>query len=468
MPFAARRIKMLFIHATVVTLGEDCRVLEDHAVLARDGVIAEIGTSKELEAKYPDERVIDVKGRLLMPGFICMHTHFYGMYSRGMALHDDPPHTFLEVLERLWWRLDRALDADAVRHSANVLLCAAIRAGTTCLFDHHASPSALANSLDIEKECIDKAGIRASLCYEVTDRNGEAEALAGIQENVRFLRAAHEAHNPKIHAMFGLHAALTLSEETLNKCKEEADKLGFPVGFHIHVCEGGDDNRHSKELGDETTVQRLARHGIAGPNSIFAHCVDVSDADIELIKETKTNVVHNPESNMNNAVGTARIQTMLDKGVLVGMGTDGMTADMVQEHKAAYLIHKLQSKNPQAFSVEAFNLLFRNNAIIANKLFGTMGCPELGRIGVGCAADLVVVDYIPPTPMTAGSLPWHVMFGLVPGMVKTVVCGGEVLMEEGKILVLDEARIMEEARLHAPAVWEKIPEIVAADKASKK
>eukprot|EP00769_Ergobibamus_cyprinoides_P004452 gnl/Ergobibamus_cyprinoides/647.p2 GENE.gnl/Ergobibamus_cyprinoides/647~~gnl/Ergobibamus_cyprinoides/647.p2 ORF type:complete len:468 (+),score=229.31 gnl/Ergobibamus_cyprinoides/647:22-1404(+) len=458
-------MSLLVKNAFIITQDAEDRIFENGAVFVEGGKVVAVGPTAEVVAAHPAaDKVIDAEGRLVHPGFICAHGHFYGMYSRGMDLRDESPANFTEVLERLWWRLDRALDDDSCRSSAEVCLVAAIRAGTTTIIDHHAAPSALAGSLDVIQDAVQEAGVRASLCYEVTDRNGPEEAAAGIVESVRFLKKTQEAADPMLHSMFGLHAAMTLSEDTLAKSVAAVKEAGLSnVGYHIHVAEGAADEADSEAKYSERVVARLHRHGMTGENSIFAHCIHIDEAERELIAETGTIVVHNPSSNMNNAVGVADVGALLDAGVLVGLGTDGMTSDMLQEHKFAYVLHKLAKADPRVFGGEAAQLLFKNNAKIVSRLFKQ----TIGELSVGASGDLVVMDYFPPTEVNAGNLPWHTMFGLHSSMVSTTVAAGRVLMEEGKITTLDPRAVGLKAREQHRAVWERVWAIAEEEKAAR-
>ncbi|NLF74486.1 MAG: amidohydrolase family protein, partial [Chloroflexi bacterium] len=335
--------KTLITNATLITWETPNRVIENGAVLIEDGIIREVGASAELAARHPDAERIDAGGQLAMPGGICAHTHFYGAFSRGMAIPGPAPRNFPEILQRLWWPLDKALDQESVRFSALVCLVDAIKHGTTTLIDHHASPNFIAGSLDVIADAVDEAGLRAVLCYEVTDRDGREKAQAGIAENVRFLWAA--ADRPLVGATFGLHASLTLSDETLEACAAAAE--GLDTGFHIHVAEHEADEEDSLSKYGERIVHRLSRLGILGPKTIVAHAVHVDAAERALLRESGTWVSHQPRSNMNNAVGAAAIDTMLAEGMPLALGNDGFSNNMWAEWKAAYLLHKVANRDPR-------------------------------------------------------------------------------------------------------------------------
>lgn len=457
----------LIIHGTVCTMEDPPRVIEDGAIAIEEDRIMMVGTTAEVRAHYPDAEALDARGQLVLPGSICAHTHFYGAFARGMPLHDDPPSNFPHILRRLWWRLDRALDEKAVRLSALVCLIDAIRHGTTTLIDHHASPSCIDGSLDIIAEAVGEAGLRACLCYEVTDRNGPEGARAGIQENVRFLRRVREwratgdARGAFLAASFGLHAAFTVGPETMERAVAEAQALG--VGFHIHVAEDVADEGHSLTVYGVRTVERLAREGVLGPQTLCAHCVHVDAVEIDLLARTQSKVSHQPRSNMNNAVGVAPVEAMRRAGVTVGLGNDGFSNNMFAEMKTAYLVHKVHARDPRAMGAEeVLAMAYRENARIASLFWPH----PLGVLAPGAYADIILMDYRPYTPLTGENLPWHLIFGVDGSHVTTTICGGRILMKDRQLLTLDEERIAAEARAYAPVIWERFRAIAESERNS--
>jgi putative selenium metabolism protein SsnA len=448
---------MLITHGTLVTMGSPNQVLPDAALYIDGDRIADLGPSAELAARYPGAQRLDAAGRLVLPGLICAHTHFYGAFARGMALPGDPPANFVEILEKLWWRLDRALWPDDVHTSALVCLVDAIRHGTTTLFDHHASQSRIPGSLDQIARAVDQAGLRACLCYEVTDRDGEQAARAGILENARFIRLAQIRQREGDHhlaAAFGLHASLTLSDETLELCVDLARQLG--VGFHIHVAEAKADVKESLRLSALRSVERLQEAGVLGSSTIAAHCVHVDRIETEILQETGTLVVHNPRSNMNNAVGTADLPWMLKIGIPVGLGNDGFSNNLFTEMITAYLVHKQASGDPRTLPADrVVQMAWDHNARIGRVFFPGLG-PQFGRLATGAPADVILVDYDPPTPLTAANLPWHILFGVDGTGVDTTIVAGRMLMRHRELLTLDEPAIMARARDLAGKLWQRI------------
>jgi len=387
---------MLITHARLATPGDEPRLIEDGALLIEDDLIAALGTTAELSTSYPAAERWDAAGQLVLPASICAHTHFYGAFARGMAIPGEPAANFPQILERLWWRLDKALTLEDVRYSALVCLVDAIRHGTTTLIDHHASPNAIEGSLDVIAEAVQEAGLRVCLCYEVTDRDGPERARAGIAENIRFANSQLAIRNSQLATTFGLHASLTLSDETLAKCVAAAQESG--LGFHIHAAEDLADQEDSLRKSGKRVIQRLHDAGILGPRTIAAHCVHVDQSEIELLAETGTWVTHQPRSNMNNGVGVAPVEAMLRAGVNVGLGNDGFSNQMFAEMKAAYLVHKLAQRDPRASPADlVMRLAYAENGRLAHIFWPDL---RLGELREGAAADLVFLDYHPTTPLT--------------------------------------------------------------------
>jgi putative selenium metabolism protein SsnA len=448
---------MIITNGKLITWEIENQILEGQAVRIKDGLITEIGEQKELLAKYPAEERLDAGGQYVMPGNICAHTHFYGAFARGMAIPGNPPKDFPEILQKLWWPLDRSLTEEDIRLSTQVMLADAIRHGTTTLIDHHASPNAIEGSLDIIAAEVESAGLRAVLCYEVTDRDGEAKMRAGMEENLRFLKACRQQPRSLIRATFGLHASLTLSDASLDACRAA---LPAGVGFHIHAAESDADQYDSLAKSGLRVVDRLQRHGILGNLSILAHCVHVDAREAEILAESGTWVTHQPRSNMNNAVGVAPVESLLRIGVPVCLGTDGFTSTMWEEWKFAYLLQKIWHRDPRRMPANLVaDMAVYHNAALAGKFF-----PEapLGILQPGAAADVIFVDYHPHTPLTPENLPWHIVFGFHESMVTMTMVQGKVLMKDRQLLTLDEEAIAEAARQFAPRAWQRYQTHVSA------
>ena len=435
-----------FENGIVVTLGQTNQVIWNGSVVTEGERIVSVGQASDLQRQFPNAEAVDCSGKVVLPGFICAHHHFYSTMARGMAIPGEPASNFVEILERLWWKVDRALLEEDITLSAQIPLIECIRNGTTTVIDHHASPGMPDGSLDLIEESVRQAGIRGSLCYEVSDRNVIGD---GIKENERFIRKIGKGDG-QIAAMMGLHASFTLSDETLATCVGIARDAG--VGCHVHVAEDLEDEKDSRNKHGMPVVHRLHKLGVTGPNTLFIHCIHIDDEEMDLIAATRTGVVHNPESNMNNAVGVTRIFDLLKRNILTGLGSDGMSSDMLSQMRCAYLLHRLANNDPRVAFLEAPKLLLENNAKIAEQQFGI----RLGEIAEGRPADLAILDYHPPTVLSEENFLGHLIFGLVDATVDTTVCRGTILMQGKKILTMDEERIAARARELAPQMWKRL------------
>jgi len=439
--------RILIENGTLITFGSPCRVLEGHDLLLQDGAIRRIAPKGTIPG--PFDKILDAAGKVVMPGLVNAHMHFYSTLVRGLGKMA-PSRNFQEVLDNLWWRLDRKLSLDDVEVSAEVVLADAVRKGTTTLVDHHASPFAATGSLDRIAAAVKRAGVRACLCYEVSDRDGAAISEAGLQENAAFARRCAAEKDPQLRALFGLHAAFTLEDATLDRAAALGHEVG--VGFHVHVAEAASDVAANLERHGLTPVARLHAHGLLGRDSIAAHCVHASVADQEILAANGTFVAHNPQSNLNNAVGIADVLGMCARGVRVGLGTDAMTVAMLEEIRVAMWAQHLRQDNPSCAFMEIAGTLFARNPELATQLWGF----PLGTLEEGAAADVILVDYHPPTVLDGNTVLGHLIFGISQAIVDTTICGGRILME-GKVLTngLDEARLAARSRELAATLWDR-------------
>ncbi len=432
------------------------QIIEDAAVLIANGTIQDIVSHTELRTKYPHlKSSLDAKGKWLLPGNICAHTHFYSAFARGMAVPGKPAKNFMEVLKKLWWKLDRALDLDGVRASAQVSLVDAIKHGTTTLIDHHASPNAIEGSLDAIAEAVTEAGLRAALCYEVTDRNGLAGATEGIRENARFAQRVQSSNNGfanTVKAAMGVHASFTVGDNTLNACVNAAHDLNIPI--HIHVAEDAADEAHSQKYFGKRVVKRLKDMDALDDMSLLAHCIHIDTREMKLIAAAGAKVMHQPRSNMNNGVGVAPIQKMLQNDICVGLGNDGFSNNAFAEMKICDMLHKLNTGDPRAMGADkVVGMAYANNAEIANLFWPGQ---NLGAVQIGAPADLVLMDYTPYTELNTGNLPWHMLFGMDGSRVTHTMCNGQLLMKDRELLTLDEDEIAAKALEASRHTWDRV------------
>ena len=420
--------------------------LEDGAVALDGEVVKEVGALADLKAKYPDAEFVDAKGGVIMPGLINVHTHIYSGLARGLAIEGNNPTNFLEVLEGMWWNIDRHLTLDGTRASAYATVLDCIRDGVTTIFDHHASFCEIPGSLFAIKDVCQELGIRANLCYEVSERDGEEKTRQSIQENADFAKWAKEQDDDMIKAMFGGHALFTISDKTFEKMVKANDGM---TGFHIHVAEGMNDVYDSLRNYGCRPVNRLLYNGILGEKTMLGHCIHVSPAELDIIKETNTMVCHNPESNMGNAVGCSPVLQMYGKGILIGLGTDAYTHDMLESLKVLLPMQRHNAALPNVGWCEATGMLFENNAKICSRYFKK----PLGVLKSGAAADVIVMDYKPFTPFSAENIDGHMLFGMMGKNCRTTIINGKALYKDREFVGIDEERINAWTMEQAKKLW---------------
>jgi putative selenium metabolism protein SsnA len=434
---------------TVVTGFRDPRVIADGAVAWRDGRIVGVGEAGAVIAAHPDAGRVDARGGLVLPGLVNLHHHFYSSLGRGLD-PGRPLASFGEILDGLWWRLDRALDPETVRISAELALADCIRWGTTTVLDHHASPSFIRGSLELIAAAVERAGLSAVLCYEITDRIGHDAALAGLDENLGFFDRRRS--DPRVRGMLGLHAAFTVSDETL---REIAGRRLDGMGCHVHVAEDALDIRVSKLAHGAPPLERFDAHGLLDERTLAIHGVHLGSDDRKLLGRRGAVLVHCPESNANNGVGRLDLDDAAADGCLIGLGTDGMGSSMLGALRAAFLGVRAGRRDPRRGFTVVPELL-AVNAELAGRLLDE---PLLGRIEPGAPADLCVLDQAPPTPVTAANLFAHLVYGGAATPVRHTVARGRLLLEDGRLTSLDPAAIGGEARRATPALWSRFREL---------
>ena len=434
---------------TVITRDSANPLIENGGVLLDGTRIAQVGVYDTLRAQYPDAELVDAKGGLIMPGLINMHEHIYSALARGLSVNGYAPKGLYDILEGMWWTIDRRLTLKQTYLSAVATYLDCIKNGVTTVFDHHASFGAIEGSLFQIKEAADELGVRTCLCYEISDRDGMEKSKASIKENLDFIDYAAKDDTDMIKAMMGMHAQFTISDETFAYCREH---LPEGVGVHIHVAEGIEDLHDCLQKHGKRIVNRLMDQGLLGPQSMVAHCIYVNEQEMDLLKATDTMVVHNPESNMGNACGCPPTLRIFQKGILTGLGTDGYTHDMLESYKVANILHKHNLCDPNAAWGEIPAMLFDNNPKMANRYFET----PLGVLRTGAAADVIVVDYDPPTPLHAGNINSHLLFGANGAMTRTTIINGKVRMKDREIIGFDEAKAMADCRQAAAALAKSI------------
>ncbi len=426
------------------------KVVTDGTLLTSAGKITHLGDGGI--PIPPEATVIDASGRLVTPGFTIAHTHVYSALARGITLPGEPARNFVEILKKLWWRLDEKLTLEQIDLAAKLYGAACLKSGVTTIFDHHASFGAIKGSLSVLSRALAQSGVRACLCFEVSDRAGEKKALEAIEENVAFIEATQKKGNEMVRGMFGLHASFTLGESTLRRCAAAVDP--DRIGFHIHLAEDREDQAITMVRHGKRVVERLCGAGILGRRTICSHAIWLEENELTLLSRSGSTVAYNPQSNMNNGVGALRLGRMKASGVKVVLGTDGFTANVFREALAGQILQNHLEGDPAAGWKYLPQMLLGENNRLLVEFFGVNNA----ALEEGAAADVVLWNYLPPTPVTGENFWGHAIFGLVDASTDLVVVGGKVAVKNGRCTGIDENEVSHECRLAAPILWRAMTE----------
>lgn len=440
---------MVIGNGKLFTRNDEMPFVENGAVAIEGTKIAAVGETEVIKKQYGDAEFIDAKGGVIMPAFINTHEHIYSAMARGLSIKGYNPKGFLDILDGQWWTIDRHLTLEQTKYSAVETLISCIRNGVTTVFDHHASFGQIGGSLFTIADVAKELGVRACLCYEISDRDGMDKARESVMENAEFIRYALKDDTDMIAGMMGMHAQFTISDATMELA---AANKPDEVGYHIHVAEGIEDLHDCLKKYGKRIVDRLMDFNILGEKTLLGHCIYINPHEMDLIKDTNTMVVHNPESNMGNACGCPPTMELVHRGILTGLGTDGYTHDMIESYKVANVLHKHHLCDANAAWGEVPKMLFENNAAIANRYFKT----PLGVLKEGAAGDVIVVDYNPPTQLDASNINGHILFGMTGRDVVTTVANGRVLMKDREIKVIDVEEAMAKCREESAKLWHSI------------
>lgn len=423
------------------------KVLEGVDIAIENDVIVEVGDA--LTRRYPQADWKEMHGRIVMPGLVCAHNHFYSGLSRGIMANIAPSPDFISTLKNLWWRLDRALDEESLYYSGLICSMEAIKSGCSAVIDHHASPAYIDGSLSTLRNAFLKIGLRGMTCFETTDRNGGVDELqAGVEENIRFARQIDHARATGtepylVEAHIGAHAPFTVPDAGLSMLSEALKVTGR--GLHIHAAEDLYDVSHSHHLYGKDLLVRLAEYDLINSKTLVAHGLYLSTDDIALLNEQNAFLVHNARSNMNNHVGYNYHLTDIRN---LALGTDGIGSDMLEEMKFAFFKHR-DAGGP------LWPDSFARALASGNELLSRNFSARFGQLEAGYKADLTICDYAAPTPLLADNIAGHIAFGLGSASVHSVMVNG-VMVYEDRQFTFDCDSIYAQARKVAADMWRRM------------
>lgn len=362
---------------------------------------------------------LDCSAAAFEPGRVNAHTHIYsGLAPLGMPPPDERPNNFLQILERVWWRLDRALDEKALHASARLYIAETLLAGTSSLVDHHESPRFIEGSLDILADACEELGLRGVLCFGATERNdGRREARRGLEECRRFILSNRR---PLVRGVVGLHASFTVSDDTIREAGNLCRELGTVL--HVHLAEDRADVEDAQRRGYRGPLERLLALEALPPGSILAHGVHLDREQVCLAADRGLWLVQNPRSNRGNGVG---YPAALSASHRVALGTDGYPARMGDE--AAVLAEEAAAHGEQNHVVEE---RVRAGWRMLGELFGGPFAP----LAAGAVADVEIAD----------------------GVATHLLVGGRLVVRDGRLLTGDLEQIRAEAEREAPELWRRM------------
>lgn len=435
---------MILKNSCILDFGRQ-KVEEGRDILIDGSRIAEVGS--RLSAAHPEAEVLDLHGAPVSPGLVCSHNHFYSGLARGIMAKINPTPDFVSILRNLWWRLDQAIDEPILEYSALVCLMDALKAGTTAVVDHHASPGMIQGSLGILRRAFERVGMRGILCYEATDRHGMEDLRRGVDENVSFAKEITRDRQADpdlpVEAAIGGHAPFTLPDEGLQLLSQAVEETG--KGFHCHIAEGAFDVSHSHLRYGKDIVRRLDSFGLLNEKALMVHGVCLSEEEIDLLNERGAFLLHNARSNMNNAVG---YNPFMGKVKNPGLGTDGIGSNMFEAFKTAFF--KAQEEKTGLFPGDILRIMNGGNRILES-YFGQ----RFGTITAGAQADLVIYDYLAPTPLRDENLAGHLAFGMGAQDVRSVMVNGKFLLKD-RAFAFDAAPLYARAREEAQRLWDRM------------
>ncbi|MFX0015124.1 MAG: amidohydrolase family protein [Promethearchaeota archaeon] len=438
---------LLLKNGLIVTMNANNEVISQGNILVEDGKIIQVGKNIPNKA----DTVIDCSNLVVFPGFICAHTHLYSALLRGAPLHIDPPTDFTQNLQRIWWTMDEALTLEDAYTSALFAVNELALNGITAYLDTYSGPNSIEGSLDRISKATQDVGIRGAICFEVTERRSYEEGIRGLEENRRFI-SQNDPEKTLVHGIYCLHASFTVSDELINKTVEFATETNsFKT---VHTAEGLADLHHNLEKYGKRTVERLYDEGFLGSRTALAHAVHINEHEIDLIAQTRTNIAHNPKSNELNAVGVAQLPEMLQKGINIGVGNDGFIYDAIENMRTAYLMHKLNHRNPSQLPTPL--QVVQMITINAAQAIGLKD--HIGSIEKNKAADFTIMDTsFLPTPIHEDNVYSHLVYGSFSRRdIKYVIVNGKTIVKNGVHKSLDAIIVSQQSTDSAVSLWERL------------
>ena len=436
----------------VITRNPSQPFIRNGGVIVNGEIITDIDKTEVLKLKYPQAEFIDADGGIIMPGLVNLHRHLSAIYTRGFPNTEFETNEIDHAYINFRSKFENCLDLRACRLYTMAEAITCIKNGITTIFNYHSSPQQPSGSLMSISSVIREAGIRACLCYGVTNEYGRKHCEDAITENTEFIEYAESLQSHQLKAMFGLSSPSTLSNTILKKC---AAKNSSGSGFHINLSEDYIELHASLRKFGIRPIERLRSEGLLGSKTILTISEDISKKDAEIIAETDSAAVIEPERDLYfspNTVYAYPVKPVHEKSALVGMGGGCITDDMFNGLKAAVVLFKNDSESLTQAENDASKMLFTYNPKIASRFFNI----KLGILCPGAAADIIIMDYLPYAPISAENADKHIFYGMSGKHCKTTMAGGKLLMLNRKITFIDEIAMNKEIVDFTKSLWKRL------------
>lgn len=445
------KVDILISEGLIATMNNERRVIDRGYVAISDGLIVDVGVGDGKD-KYIAEDQVDARRRVVIPGLLCAHTHFYGVLLTGSPWFSkiEPPTDFQQNLQRIWWALDVFLGYEEAYASALVGSILLARSGVTGFFDNISSPNTIVNVLDYVEKGVNEVGLRGYISFEVTQRRRIEEGFRGLEENIRFIEKNNNDPKKIVKGAIYLHASFTVSDDLIAKAVEYSTKYNALLA--IHAEEGLVDVYHNIERYGIRPIERLKKLGFLGPRTHLVHLVNATDDELQIVKETGAHVAHNPMSNMLNAVGVAKVPEMIQLGINVGIGNDGYIFDQFENMRATYLIHKVWRRDPRVITPLQVVEMATVNVAKMFHLDHVIGSIERGK-----EADIVIIKPLTPTtPVDSRTIYGHLVNTFSSKDVESVLVRGRFVLRDKRLVNVDEEKAVEYTHRVVEKLWDKL------------
>ncbi len=434
---------MLILPAWLVVSAQE-KPLENWGVRISGQIIADVASNAELKGRYPDEETWEAPGQVLAPGFVDAHTHLYGLLAHGIPLAKAPS-GFMPFLEDFWWPLvENRLDKEMILAATDYNCAAMIRSGITSFYDCEEAPNALPGILNAQAEVLRSRGLRGIMSFEATQRLSPHNGQLGLQENAEFVDTTGQ-QNGLLSGLMCYHTTFTCDAPFIRQAYEMAGERGVLV--HAHCSEGAYEPRYALEKYGKRPVEYYEALGVLGEHSLLSQCVQVDEAEIELLARRKARMTHMPLSNCEVGGGIAPVPALIAAGVTVGLGSDGYITDFFEVMRGAFLIHKANLQDPTVMPAALVWHLATEGGAQA------IGLEKVGRLSLGWQADLQLFNANLPTPLKEHNLYDQTLLYCHQRDVTGTLVAGKTLMRDGIVLGVDEPVLRERTRRAAERLW---------------